>query len=116
MKRPAAATVQSKSGPSAKKKKKKSKAHTKAKKTAKKVHQKSVHVATMSALPFRKGAHGPRYYGSVTVYTDSVNNLWRVKPGPGERVHKMFHMKATEAESRKQWATVFAYVKSLKQT
>ena len=115
MKRPAAATVQSKSGPSAKKKKK-SKAHTKAKKTAKKVHQKSVHVATMSALPFRKGAHGPRYYGSVTVYTDSVNNLWRVKPGPGERVHKMFHMKATEAESRKQWATVFAYVKSLKQT
>ena len=104
-----------KSGPSAKKKKK-SKAHTKAKKTAKKVHKKSVHVATMDALPFRKGAHGPRYYGSVTVYTDSVNNLWRVKPGPGERVHKMFHMKATEAESRKQWATVFAYVKSLKQT
>ena len=53
---------------------------------------------------------------AVTVYTDNVNNLWRVKPGPGERVHKMFHMKATEAESRKQWATVFAYVKSLKQT
>ena len=75
-----------------------------------------MHDAKMDALPFRRGAHRPRYYGSVTVYTDSVNHLWRVKPGPGERVHKMFHMKATEAESRKQWATVFAYVKSLKQT
>ena len=115
MKRPAAAIVHSKSGPSAKKKTK-SKAHTKAKKTVKKVHQKSVHAAKMDALPFSKGANGPRYYVSVTVYTDNVNHIWRVTPGPGERVHKMFNMKATEAESRKQWASLVAYVKSLKQT
>ncbi len=57
----------------------------------------------------------PRYYGSVTVYTDSKNNVWRVKPSPGGRVEKKFKMSDDGAENRGQWKTLVAYVKSLKQ-
>ena len=54
----------------------------------------------------------PRYYGSVTVYTDTKNNLWRVKPRPGVRVEKKFVWKSDGAENRDQWANLVAYVKS----
>ncbi len=114
MKRPAAATMPSKSGPSAKKKK--SKAHTKAKKTAKKIQKKGVPSAKMDALNYSRGPHGPQRYGSANIYTDNVNKVWRVNPKPGERVDKKFSMKRSEAASRTRWATLVAYVKSLRQT
>jgi hypothetical protein len=49
------------------------------------------------------------------VYTDTRNNLWRVKPSPGVRVEKKFKMRDDGAENREQWKTLVAYVKSLKQ-
>jgi hypothetical protein len=117
MKRPAAAT---KSQPAAKKPKleaaaKKSDPATLKSKPNGKTNTEPVAEKEFSNLLYKIGQHVPRYYGSVTVYTDSKNNLWRVKPSPGVRVEKKFKMRDDGAENRGQWKTLVAYVKSLKQ-
>jgi hypothetical protein len=117
MKRPAAAM---KSEPAAKKPKlgaaaAKSDPATLKSKPNGKTNTEPVAEMEFSNLPYKAGQHVPRYYGSVTVYTDSKSNSWRVKPAPGVRVEKKFKMRDDGAENREQWKTLVAYVKSLKQ-
>jgi hypothetical protein len=111
MKRPAAAR---KSDLAAKKRKLEAAVTLKSKPNGK---SKSEPVAEreFSKLLYNTGSQLPRYYGSVTVYTDSKSNFWRVKPCPGVRVEKKFKMRDDGAENREQWKTLVAYVKSLKQ-
>jgi len=109
MKRPAAAMAPTKSTPSGKKKKK---AKVKAKVTAKVAAGKGPF--NEDALKYRSGPSKPRYYGCVTIYTDNVQNLWRVKPRPGERLDRKFKMKEGD-DNRKQWSALVAHVKSLPQ-
>jgi hypothetical protein len=66
-------------------------------------------------LVYKAGAHLPRYYGSVTVYTDTKNEVWRVKPCPGSRSEKKNNWRADGGDNRKQWETLVGYVKSLPQ-
>ena len=66
-------------------------------------------------LLYKSGAHLPRYYGSVTVYTDSKKSMWRVKPCPGSRGERKFQWKSDGAENRDQWAKLVAHVHSLPQ-
>jgi hypothetical protein len=68
-----------------------------------------------SELLYKAGASGPRYYNSATVYTDTKNSMWRVKPCPGVRVEKKFAWKSESADNRDQWAKLVAHVKSLPQ-
>jgi hypothetical protein len=117
MKRPAAAR---KSEPAAKKSKleaaaKKTEPATLKPKPTGKSKTKPVAEKEFSKLLYRTGSHLPRYCGSVTVYTDSKANVWRVKPCPGSRAEKKFPMRSDGAENREQWETLVAYVKSLKQ-
>ena len=52
----------------------------------------------------------PRYYGEVTIYTDKIQNLWRIKPGYGVRVDKKIRF---GDKPREQWAKVVKWVKEL---
>jgi hypothetical protein len=111
MKRPAAAM---KSKPAAKKPKLEAAATLKPKPYGKSKTE-PVAEPEFSKLMYKAGSHLPRYYGIVTVYTDSKTNTWRVKPCPAVRVEKKFKMRDDGAENREQWKTLVAYVKSLKQ-
>jgi hypothetical protein len=109
MKRPAAA---SKPEPAAKKSK--PEAATKKSDTILKSKPKG-EPHNKSELLYKAGASGPRYYNSATVYTDTKNNMWRVKPCPGVRVEKKFAWKSESSDNRDQWAKLVAHVKSLPQ-
>ena len=52
----------------------------------------------------------PRYYGEVTIYTDIIQNLWRIKPGRARRDHKKI---VFGDKPREQWAKVVKWVKEL---
>ena len=52
----------------------------------------------------------PRYYGEVTIYTDNIQKLWRIKPRPGVRVDKKIRF---GDKPREQWAKVVEWVKEL---
>lgn len=55
-----------------------------------------------------KDYNKPRYYGEKTLYTDTIKQKWRIKPGKGRRDHKMF---AFKTDPRATWNDV---VKALK--
>jgi len=57
-----------------------------------------------------KDSSSPRYYGEITIYTDTIKNVWRVKPGCGVRVHKKIGF---GEKPREQWAKVVKWVKEL---
>ena len=57
-----------------------------------------------------KDSCSPRYYGEVTIYTDKIQNRWRIKPGRGVRVHKKM---VFGDKPREQWAKVVKWVKEL---
>ena len=67
------------------------------------------------SLIFKEGCHVPRYYGSVTVYTDVKAGVWRVKPRPGCKIERKIPFKNTTSQQTEQWTLVVAHVKSLKQ-
>ena len=50
----------------------------------------------------------PRFYGEKTLYTDKINQKWRIKPGKGRRDHQQFSFKT---DPRATWNDV---VKALK--
>ena len=52
----------------------------------------------------------PRYYGEVTIYTDIIQNLWRIKPGRARRDHKKI---VFGDKPREQWKKVVKWVKEL---
>ena len=55
-----------------------------------------------------KDYNKPRFYGEKTLYTDTINQKWRIKPGKGRRDHKMFSFRT---DPRATWNDV---VKALK--
>ena len=57
-----------------------------------------------------KDSCSPRYYGEVTIYTDKIQKLWRIKPGYGVRVDKKIRF---GDKPREQWAKVVKWVKEL---
>ena len=57
-----------------------------------------------------KDSSSPRYYGEITIYTDTNNNVWRIKSGCGVRIHKKI---AFGKKPREQWAKVVKWVKEL---
>ena len=57
-----------------------------------------------------KDSRSPRYYGEVTIYTDKIQNRWRIKSGCGVRVHKKI---VFGDKPREQWAKVVEWVKEL---
>ena len=52
----------------------------------------------------------PRYYGEQTIYTDTINKVWRIKPGCGRRDHKKIGF---GKKPREQWAKVVEHVKGV---
>lgn len=52
----------------------------------------------------------PRYYGGKTLYTDTIRQVWRIKPGKGRRDHKMFSFKTNPRET---WNEVVKALKKL---
>ena len=67
-------------------------------------------------LTFKYGPSLPRYYGSVTVYTDKKKEEWRVKPCPGSRETKKITWKGLDlADAKRKWSFAVDYVKSIKQ-
>ena len=46
---------------------------------------------TWDTLAYKKDCRGPRHYGSVTIYTSSIDKQWRIKPAPGRRDEKKIH-------------------------
>ena len=55
-----------------------------------------------------KDFNTPRYYSGKTLYTDTIRQMWRIKPGRGRRDHQMFSFKS---DPRETWNEV---VKALK--
>ena len=55
-----------------------------------------------------KDFNTPRYYSGKTLYTDTIRQMWRIKPGRGRRDHQMFSFKS---DPRGTWNEV---VKALK--
>ena len=61
------------------------------------------------ALTYKKECSKPRYYGSVTIYSDMRGQQWRVKPAPARRDERKF------PRTPSGWKAVIKHVKSLKQ-
>ena len=68
---------------------------------------------TKDSLAYDGSCTGPRHYGSVTIYFDRVNVLWRVKPGPARRDLVKFPIAKEGKEET--WQRVVKHVKSLAQ-
>ena len=62
------------------------------------------------SLTDRPAKTKPRYYGEQTIYTDTIKQVWRIKPGCGRRDHKMI---AFGKKPREQWAKVVEHVKGV---
>ena len=46
-----------------------------------------------------KDFNTPRYYSGKTLYTDTIRQMWRIKPGRGRRDHQMFSFKSDHRET-----------------
>ena len=65
---------------------------------------------TWDALKYNpRWKSGPRKYGSVTLYTDTRSELYRIKPGKGRRDHTM------RKWGNESWRDVVKIVKTLPQ-
>jgi hypothetical protein len=77
------------------------------------VHKKALGNAAkpvFDALTYKNADSKPRYYGSVTIYSDMRGaRQWRVKPAPGRRDECKF------PRTPSGWKAVIKHVKSLKQ-
>ena len=69
----------------------------------------------METLEYKPGKQPPRFFGSVTIYSDGPGKKWRVKPRPGSRLDMKFSWRADTNANMEQWADLVKHVKSLKQ-
>ena len=57
-----------------------------------------------------KDFNTPRYYGGKTLYTDTIRQEWRIKPGMGRRDHQKFSF---TKNPREKWNEVVKALKKL---
>ena len=62
-----------------------------------------------TALIYKSNEVKPRYYGCVTIYTDTNHDQWRVKPGKARRDEVKF------PRNPASWRKLVIHVKGLKQ-